>query len=175
MSDSSSIYLIGPMGAGKSAVGRHLARLLKREFFDSDAEIEQRTGVDIPFIFEKEGEAGFRRRERQMLDELCDEQGIVLATGGGVVMDEANRRRLVASGVVFYLHASVDQQLARTRLSRNRPLLETDDPRARLEEIMAVRDPLYRSMADYVVDTNGRRVGQVAEEIRSWLGKKDNQ
>ena len=161
------------MGAGKSAVGRHLARLLRREFYDTDAEIERRTGVDIPFIFEKEGEAGFRRRERQMVAELCRLPGIVLATGGGVVMDEANRRLLVGTGLVFYLHATVDQQLARTRLSRNRPLLETADPRGRLEELMAIRDPLYRSVADYVISTDGRRVGQVAEEIRTRLGQRE--
>lgn len=170
MSPAVSVFLIGPMGAGKSAVGRRLAHLLKRDFYDSDDEIERRTGVDIPFIFEKEGEAGFRRRERQVVAELSALPGIVLATGGGVVLDEENRRDLTVSGTVVYLHASVDQQLRRTRRGRGRPLLETEDPRQRLEDLMTVREPLYRAMADYVVDTNGRKVTAVAEEIRRRLG-----
>jgi len=170
MTPAVSVLLIGPMGAGKSAVGRRLAQLLKRDFYDTDDEIERRTGVDIPFIFEKEGEAGFRRRERQVVAELSALSGIVLATGGGVVLDEANRRDLTVSGTVVYLHASVDQQLRRTRRGRGRPLLETDDPRRRLEDLMTVREPLYRAMADYVIDTNGRKVMAVAEEIRRRLG-----
>ncbi|MGD8976063.1 MAG: shikimate kinase AroK [Gammaproteobacteria bacterium] len=170
MTPAVSVFLIGPMGAGKSAVGRRLAHLLKRDFLDTDDEIERRTGVDIPFIFEKEGEAGFRRRERQVVAELSALPGIVLATGGGVVLDEANRRDLTVSGTVVYLHASVDQQLKRTRRGRGRPLLETEDPRQRLEDLMTIREPLYRAMADYVVDTNGRKVTAVAEEIRSRLG-----
>lgn len=121
MSADVSVFLIGPMGAGKSAVGRRLATMLKRSFYDTDAEIEQRTGVDIPFIFEKEGEAGFRRRERQVVVDLSKLQGIVLATGGGVVLDEANRSDLSAAGAVVYLHASVDQQLQRTRRGRGPP------------------------------------------------------
>jgi len=169
MSADVSVFLIGPMGAGKSAVGRRLATMLKRSFYDTDAEIEQRTGVDIPFIFEKEGEAGFRRRERQVVVDLSKLQGIVLATGGGVVLDEANRSDLSAAGAVVYLHASVDQQLQRTRRGRGRPLLETEDPRQRLADLMSIREPLYRAMADVVVNTNGRKVIAVAEEIRRWL------
>ena len=170
MTAADSVFLIGPMGAGKSAVGRRLAHLMKRDFFDTDDEIERRTGVDIPFIFEKEGEAGFRRRERQVVAELSTLPGIVLATGGGVVLDEANRHDLAVSGTVVYLHASVDQQLKRTRRGRGRPLLETADPRQRLEDLMTIREPLYRAVADYVVDTNGRKVTAVAEEIRRRLG-----
>ena len=169
MSADASVFLIGPMGAGKSAVGRRLAQMLKRTFYDTDAEIEQRTGVDIPFIFEKEGETGFRRRERQVVMDLSKLQGIVLATGGGVVLDEANRRDLSAAGAVVYLHASVDQQLQRTRRGRGRPLLETEDPRQRLQDLMTIREPLYRAMADVVVNTDGRKVIAVAEEIRRWL------
>jgi shikimate kinase len=169
MSSDRSIFLIGPMGAGKSAVGKQLARRLRLAFHDADTEIENRTGVDIPFIFEKEGEAGFRRREQQVVDDLSRLSGIVLATGGGVVMDPDNRRRLAARGVVVYLHTSVGQQLARTRHSRNRPLLETADPGARLQELMTLREPHYRELADLIVETDGRKVGDVADEIRRRL------
>lgn len=169
MSEQQNVFLVGPMGAGKSAVGRQLANRLKREFHDSDTEIESRTGVDIAFIFEKEGEEGFRVREQRVIDELTQLNAIVLATGGGVVIDERNRSALVSRGLVIYLHATVDQQLERTRYSSNRPLLESDDPRQRLEELMTRREPLYRSVADHVVATDGRRVGDVSEEIRRWL------
>jgi shikimate kinase len=160
-----NLFLVGPMGAGKSAVGRQLARLLHLEFVDSDQEIESRTGVDIPFIFEKEGETGFRRREAKVIDDLSQREGIVLATGGGAIMDLQNRNHLGARGFVVYLHTSVDQQLARTRKGRERPLLESDDPRAVLELLMATREPLYREIADLTVDTDGRKVRAVATEI----------
>jgi shikimate kinase len=160
-----NLFLIGPMGAGKSAVGRQLARMLHLEFFDSDMEIESRTGVDIPFIFEKEGEAGFRQREARVIDDLSRKDGIVLATGGGVIMDPQNRNHLGARGFVVYLHTSVDQQLSRTRRGRHRPLLEDDDPRSVLKALMATREPLYREIADLTVDTDGRKVRAVANEI----------
>jgi shikimate kinase len=166
MKKPQNLFLVGPMGAGKSAVGRQIARLLHMDFVDSDEEIESRTGVDIPFIFEKEGEAGFRTRESKVIDELSARQGIVLATGGGAIHDAANRSRLGARGYVIYLHTSVAQQLDRTSRGRNRPLLENDDPRAVLEALMEVRDPLYREIADLVVETDGRRVREVADEIR---------
>jgi len=153
------------MGAGKSAVGRQLARLLHLEFLDSDEEIESRTGVDIPFIFEKEGEAGFRKREATVIDDLSQRDGIVLATGGGAIMDPQNRNNLGARGLVVYLHTSVDQQLSRTRKGRDRPLLDNDDPRAVLETLMAAREPLYREIADLTVDTDGRKVRAVVSEI----------
>jgi len=153
------------MGAGKSAVGRQLARLLHLEFVDSDEEIESRTGVDIPFIFEKEGEDGFRKREAKVIEDLSQKDGIVLATGGGAVMDPNNRNHLGARGFVIYLHTSVDQQLARTRKGRDRPLLANDDPRTVLEALMATRDPLYREIADLTVETDGRKVRAVANEI----------
>ena len=153
------------MGAGKSAVGRHLARLLHLDFVDSDEEIEARTGVDIAFIFEKEGEAGFRQREAKVIDDLTGRDRIVLATGGGAIVDPENRNRLGARGFVIYLHTTVDQQLARTRKGRERPLLANDDPRAVLEELMAVREPLYREVADLTVDTDGRKVKAVTTEI----------
>ena len=160
-----NLFLVGPMGAGKSAVGRQLARLLHLEFVDSDQEIESRTGVDIPFIFEKEGEAGFRKREAGVIDDLSRKDGIVLATGGGAIMDPENRNHLGARGFVIYLHTSVEQQLARTRKGRDRPLLEKDDPRAVLETLMAAREPLYREIADLTVDPDGRKVRAVANEI----------
>ena len=153
------------MGAGKSAVGRQLARQLHLEFVDSDEEVEMRTGVDIPFIFEKEGEAGFRKREATVIDDLSQREGIVLATGGGAIMDPQNRNNLGARGLVVYLHTSVDQQLSRTRKGRDRPLLDKDDPRAVLETLMAAREPLYREIADLTVDTDGRKVRAVVNEI----------
>jgi shikimate kinase len=160
-----NLFLVGPMGAGKSAVGRQLARLLHLDFVDSDEEIEARTGVDIPFIFEKEGEAGFRTREAKVIEDLSQKDGIVLATGGGAVMDPQNRNHLGARGFVIYLHTSVDQQLSRTRKGRDRPLLANDDPRAVLEALMATREPLYREIADLTVETDGRKVRAVANEI----------
>jgi len=160
-----NIFLIGPMGAGKSAVGRYLARMLHLSFLDSDDEIESRTGVDIAFIFEKEGEAGFRKREAVVIDDLSKMDGVVLATGGGAVIDPDSRSYLGGRGFVVYLFTTVDQQVLRTQRGRERPLLENDDPRATLEELLAVRDPLYREIADLVVETDGRKVNAVANEI----------
>lgn len=153
------------MGAGKSAVGRQLAKLLHLEFIDSDEEIETRTGVDIPFIFEKEGEEGFRKREVKVIDELSQKDGVVLATGGGAISDADSRNRLGARGYVIYLYTSVKQQLERTQRGRNRPMLGSGDPEKVLEELMKSRDPLYREIADLIVDTDGRRVHTVAREI----------
>jgi len=160
-----NVFLIGPMGAGKSAVGRQLARLLHLGFADSDEEIEARTGVDIPFIFEKEGEEGFRKREVKVIDDLTQGDGVVLATGGGAIVDPQNRSHLGARGFVIYLHTTVDQQLARTRKGRDRPLLDSDDPRAVLEALMATREPLYREIADLTIETDSRKVRAVANEI----------
>lgn len=168
-----SVFLVGPMGSGKTAIGRQLARRLGYRFLDSDAEIEARTGVDIPFIFEKEGEAGFRERERRIIDELTRHPGVVLATGGGAVLAEENRRHLAARGCVVYLDTSVDQQVARTSRSTNRPLLFTDDPRTRLESLMAVRGPLYREVAAFAVGTDGRRVEAVVAEIVARLAGQE--
>ena len=166
MLSKTSVFLIGPMGSGKTAVGRHLARALGLPFHDSDAEIERRTGVDIPFIFEKEGEAGFRQREREAIEALTLLPGIVLATGGGAVLLPENRRRLAERGCVVYLETSVRQQADRVRHGRNRPLLEQQgDIAGRLGELMDVRSPLYSEIADLTVSTDGRRVPAVAEEI----------
>ncbi|MEL7536841.1 MAG: shikimate kinase AroK [Pseudomonadota bacterium] len=160
-----NVYLIGPMGAGKSAVGKQLARLLKLEFIDSDSEIERRTGVDIPFIFEKEGEAGFRKRESAVIADLTERNNLVLATGGGVIGDPENRRRLGSRGQVVYLTASIEQQLTRTSRGRERPLLKDGEPRDVLTRLMEVREPLYTELADMVVETDKRRVNDVADEI----------
>lgn len=153
------------MGAGKTAVGRQLARRLRFTFCDTDLEVETRTGVDVAYIFDKEGEAGFRRREKDAVDLLTQRDRIVLATGGGVVLDPENRERLAARGCVVYLHAGIDQQLERTSHGDRRPLLHTDDPRAALENLMREREPLYRAIADIVIMTDGRRVAAVAAEL----------
>ena len=166
---ANNLYLIGPMGSGKTAVGRKLAALLGKQFFDSDAEIERRTGVDIRFIFEKEGEARFRQREREVIADLTALDDVVVATGGGAALDAANRERLSSTGTVVYLRATVDAQLERTRPSRNRPLLMSGDPRIVLEGLLAVRRPLYEEIADFSVDTTGRQVRAVASDVRALL------
>jgi shikimate kinase len=153
------------MGAGKTAVGRQLARLLSYPFYDSDHEIEERTGADIALIFEREGEAGFRRRERAVLADLTGREDIVLATGGGAVLDTDNRNDLAARGCVVYLETSVAQQAERTARTRHRPLLQGSDPVQRLEQLMHVREPLYREIADITIETNHSRVRSVAERI----------
>lgn len=157
------------MGAGKSTIGRVLADLLRKPFFDSDREIEESTGADIPWIFDVEGEAGFRERESRMIDQLSQKQGIVLATGGGAVLAQVNRQWLSERGFVVYLRASINQQLERTGKDKNRPLLQTDDPESRIRELMAQREPLYREVADVMVDTNRRNPRSVAQEINRQL------
>jgi shikimate kinase len=164
-----NIFLIGPMGSGKTAVGRHLARMLRFSFYDSDADIEAKTGVDIAFIFEKEGESGFRIREKESIERLTRLESIVLATGGGAVIDADNRRVLAERGVVVYLATSIDQQLERTRHARHRPLLNDTDPEQKLHELMKRRALLYAEIADFTVSTDGRRVQLVAEEIHHEL------
>lgn len=168
--------LVGPMGAGKSTIGRLLAKELRLLFKDSDKEIEQRTGTNIPWIFDVEGEQGFREREHAALAALCQLDGLVLATGGGAVLREDNREILRAGGRVIYLCTSVDQQLERTSRDRNRPLLRGPDPRSVLEALMAVRDPLYRSVADIVVETDERPprlvVAEILERLRALEGRE---
>lgn len=153
------------MGAGKSTIGRLLAKELRLPFKDSDKEIEQRTGASIPLIFDVEGESGFREREHAVIADLCRLDGVVLATGGGAVMREDNRKALRAGGRVVYLCTSVDQQLERTARDRNRPLLQAADPRGVLANLMAVRDPLYRSIADVIIETDERPPRLVVMEI----------
>ena len=165
MIGSSNVFLIGPMGSGKTAVGRQVARLLDQPFIDSDHEIELRTGADIPLIFEREGEAGFRKREHDVITALTEQTGVVLATGGGAVLDADNRRLLAERGWVVYLETSVAQQAERAGRTRHRPLLSTGDPRRRLEELMQIREPLYREIADFVAVTTRKRVAHVAGQI----------
>ncbi len=160
-----NIFLVGPMGAGKSSIGRKLARHLARPFWDSDKLLERRTGVDIPTIFEFEGESGFRERESRIIDELTRKTGIVLATGGGAILDDQNRRWLKERGAVVYLCATVDTQLRRTARDRHRPLLQTENPRATLTLLLEQRDPLYREIADVIVATDRHGVAFVLQYL----------
>lgn len=153
------------MGAGKTTIGRHLARSLRAEFVDSDHEIEVRTGADIPWIFDIEGEAGFRQREAEVVADLTLREDIVLATGGGAILREENRHCLNSRGVVVYLYASIDRLFQRTAKDRNRPLLQTDHPKQRLQALMVQRDPLYREVADIVVDTGEQSLRASVEAI----------
>lgn len=170
MNETQNLILVGPMGSGKSAVGRQLARALRRPFIDCDAELEKRTGADISLIFEKEGETGFRLRERDLISELLDRQGIVLSTGGGAVLLEENRRRLREGGLVIYLQTSIEQQLVRVRQGERRPLLSgAADLPARLAELMTLRAPLYEDVAAVTVRTDGHRVRDVVDRILKQL------
>jgi shikimate kinase len=164
-----NLYLVGMMGAGKSTVGRTLARRLRLRFVDSDHEIERRCGVKVPTIFDIEGEAGFRLRESQTLAELTAMEGIVLATGGGAVLVEDNRRRLATRGTVIYLSARPEDLFERVRQDRNRPLLATPDPLARMRVLHAQRDPLYRAIADFVVDSGRQSVQALGRSIAEQL------
>lgn len=164
-----NVFLIGPMGAGKTTIGRLLSQELKLEFVDSDKEIERRAGADIPWIFDVEGEAGFRRREAAMIAELTERDNIVLATGGGAVLDPANQNCLQGRGTVIYLHATLSQQVERTAKDRNRPLLQAENPSTVLANLMEVRDPIYRRCCDHLVETDGRRPKAVAREIVGYL------
>lgn len=167
------IFLIGPMGAGKSTIGRRLATSLGLLFLDSDREIEARTGVDIPLIFEFEGEEGFRRRERDMIDQLTAQDNIVLATGGGAVLSESNRQALRGRGVVVYLQTSVAEQLRRTHRDHRRPLLMTDDRETRLRDLMEHREPLYRDTASISVNTDSGAIADVVQQIIDKLERMD--
>jgi shikimate kinase len=159
------IFLVGPMGAGKTTIGKSLAQHLKLRFCDTDAEIEARTGADIPWIFDVEGEQGFRDREQQVVEEMTQWDDVVLATGGGVVIRPENRRALGSRGFVVYLCATIDEQVRRTQRDRRRPLLQQGDPEKILRELMAVRDPLYREIADLVVETDGCSPRSVAQRL----------
>lgn len=166
MNSCDNIYFVGMMGAGKTTIGRQLARHLKKRFVDCDHEVEARTGVRVPVIFEIEGEAGFRRREAQVLHDLTAGHDLVLATGGGAVLDPANRERLSATGLVVYLCVSPAESFARTRRDRNRPLLQVADPLTRLAELYAQRDPLYREIADIVIESGGRAPAGVVRSLQ---------
>ncbi len=162
---SGNIFLVGPMGAGKSTVGKQLAKSLGRDFYDSDKELEKRTGVSVSWIFEMEGEEGFRIREQKIIDELTGLKDIVLATGGGVVLSEENRRVLRSRGHVVYLSASVDQLLRRTAKDKSRPLLQTENPKQRVKEILSQREPLYQDVADIELRTGEQSIQHVVSGL----------
>jgi shikimate kinase len=166
MAEKRNIFLVGPMGAGKSTIGRHLADQLHLEFFDSDQEIERRTGADIAWVFDLEGEEGFRRREEGVISDLTEMQGIVLATGGGSVMSKEVRNKLSARGIVVYLETPIEKQVARTQRDKRRPLLQTEEaPRDVLERLAGEREPLYQDVADFVVRTDEQSAKVVANQI----------
>ncbi len=163
----SHVFLVGPMGAGKSTIGRLVAAELNLVFRDSDRVIEERTGADIPWIFDMEGEEGFRERESSVLRELAHEPSQVIATGGGIVLRELNRQLMKASGYVCYLTASIDQLVERTARDKKRPLLQVDNPRQKIIDLINLREPMYRDAADFVVNTDRRSPKTVAQEIAS--------
>ena len=166
MAEKRNIFLVGPMGAGKSTIGRELAARLHLEFFDSDQEIERRTGADIAWVFDLEGEEGFRKREESVIEDLSEKQGIVLATGGGSVISAQVRNRLSARGIVVYLETTIDKQVARTQRDRRRPLLQTsEEPRTVLENLAVERNPLYEEIADVIVQTDDQSAKVVAHKI----------
>ncbi|HSG62555.1 MAG TPA: shikimate kinase AroK [Pseudomonadales bacterium] len=175
MKKTTNIFLVGPMGAGKTTIGRLLADRLQLHFVDADKYIEDATGANIPWIFDVEGEAGFRERETKAIDELSQDNGILLATGGGAVTREVNRDLLRQRGVVVYLYATVDQQVERTARDRNRPLLQNDNPRQVLESLFHVRDPLYREVADIIVTTDNRPPHIVARDIGEQISQYTSQ
>lgn len=169
-----NLFLVGPMGAGKTTIGRFLASDLSLEFVDLDTEIEHRSGADIPWIFDMEGEQGFRQRESRILAEVVSRSGTLLATGGGAVLSAANRKLLSERGYVIYLSATVNQLLERTKNDRNRPLLQVDNPREVIENLVSSRDPLYREVADLVVATGKRKPQLVADDIIQAIRQQDS-
>lgn len=173
MKSGQSIFLVGPMGVGKTTIGRQLAKLLGYEFVDSDHEIEAKTGASIAWIFDVEGEAGFRQREHAMIDSLTQRSGIVLATGGGAVINPENREALKQRGVVVYLKADVDELISRTSHDKNRPLLQTDNPKQKLEALINEREPWYLEVADIVFDTQRRNSAASASILQKLLKKVD--
>ncbi|MFB0974842.1 MAG: shikimate kinase AroK [Tolumonas sp.] len=171
MAEKRNIFLIGPMGAGKSTIGKYLSEMLHMDLYDSDQEIERRTGADIAWVFDVEGEEGFRKREEQVISDLSELQGIVLATGGGAIKSSLTRNRLSARGIVVYLETPIEKQLARTQRDKRRPLLQTEEPpREVLMRLAEEREPLYREIADYVVRTDELTAKQVATQIVEQLG-----
>jgi shikimate kinase/3-dehydroquinate synthase len=169
LNSTTNIFLVGLMGSGKTTIGRALAKRLNKRFVDADHEIEARTGASIPWIFEIEGEASFRQREADVIRDLTAQEDIVLATGGGAVLNEESRKFLKERGTVVYLRASVNSILQRTSHDRNRPLLQTDDPKARIEELSLQRSPLYQEVAHIIIETGRPNVQSVVQSILSQL------
>ena len=167
----SRIFLVGPMGAGKTTIGNKLAEVLNKQFVDSDHEIEQKTGASIPLIFELEGETGFRKRESQILEDLTQKNNIILATGGGAIISEENRALLKRTGFVIYLQAPLDQLLKRTAKDRNRPLLQTENPRKVLAKLLEQREPFYKEVADLTFETNQKSLRDIVSDITQLLEK----
>jgi len=165
LSNIRNIFLIGPMGAGKSTIGKQIAKELGLDFYDSDSEVEKRCGADISWIFDIEGEQGFRKREADVIDQLSQLQNIVLATGGGAVITPENRTVLGSRGTVIFLHTSLEQQYDRTRRDTKRPLLQTDDVEARIQQLWAEREPFYRELADFTFDTEALSIKAMANHI----------
>ena len=161
------------MGAGKTTVGRHLADLLHRDFVDSDHEIERKTGATIPWIFEKEGEQGFRSRESLVIDDLTSKNNLVIATGGGAVTQQINRQYLNSRGIVIYLFTPVEIQLQRTYRDKNRPLLQVENPEQKLRDLLNVRDPLYREVAHHIIETNQGAARDLAQKILQLIISKE--
>jgi shikimate kinase len=170
MAEKRNIYIVGPMGAGKSTIGRQIAQQLHLEFVDSDTEIERRTGAEIAWVFDVEGEDGFRKREADVIGDLTEQQGIVLATGGGSIISKEVRNKLSARGFVVYLETAIDKQVARTQRDKRRPLLRSDNPRQVLEDLALLRNPLYEEIADLTVHTDDQSAKLVAKEIIDKLG-----
>ncbi|WP_108652313.1 shikimate kinase AroK [Dongshaea marina] len=171
MAEKRNIFLVGPMGAGKSTIGRHLAQQLHMEFYDSDQEIERRTGAEVSWVFDIEGEEGFRVREEKVINDLTEKQGIVLATGGGSIESKESRNRLSARGIVVYLETPIEKQLARTQRDKRRPLLQTEEePQTVLERLATMRNALYEEVADYVVQTDEQSAKVVANQIIKQIG-----
>ena len=162
---TNNIFLVGPMGAGKSTIGKMLADRTKREFIDADSVIVEKTGVEIDLIFEIEGEEGFRKRESKLIEELTARDNIVLATGGGAILDPENREFLKQRGTIIYLQATAEQLYERTAKDRKRPLLQTNDRLGRIRELLAVREPIYRQIADIEVSTEGKSVKQIVDKL----------
>lgn len=174
MIKSNNIFLIGPMGAGKTTIGRQLAKRLSSKFYDSDYEIEQRTGVNIPLIFELEGEEGFRKRESQVISELVTLKNIVLSTGGGSVLDPENRKALSDNGLIIYLKSTAGKLFSRTADDKRRPLLQTDDRLDKIKKLLAEREPVYLSMANEVIDTHDLGIKQITQKILELIDKDEN-
>ena len=174
MGSRSNIFLIGPMGVGKTTIGRVLAKMMNLRFFDSDQEIELSSGANIPWIFDVEGESGFRERESRMISQLCQRRDIVLATGGGVILEKRNREVLCSNGTVVYLTAPIEKLVDRTKQDKNRPLLQTNNPKQKLIELFEARNPLYEDVSDVVIDTQGKKPLAVASEIQRFVQTIDS-